>query len=730
MTTTSKLGVAPTTREFIFDPTAAADDGLIITGPSFVDAAAAHCGLPTSLSTASHPTSVDVSFNIKIDDEQPLPKPPEGKPIDVSEALTTDGDKPNAGDYNCIEDTYDTSKSMTSKALRSAHEVYGDGEMDHHLYTDVATMDKPCFQAIIGGVIKTFEQQIHHSENQLRLTAEGKPIGAWQVSSTSSETPRPVTRCIATMDMAAAVPPPELRRTILRAFTTKRSLQLHSSAIGFITSTLAQHGLLDQPLEWEEATDALAQGIVDGQLDVDPHSSRGSTRGGSQNVDNDQDTGPSDIATAAALEKVYSRLVVASSASDSDSSESDYNDIETPDAEAADQYQKVAKDFALCGFCLLSVVMSINGQWKLLDLLPMFDPPCSDTTATTAGAQSLGILVKMPTGDAVAIAKETCKMLWHRAHLIAMTGDNVNNAPPPEKDDKQYIAAKGASNAILKLQNPAASLQTNPGFFSDLTLRKTIQSVSSGGLVDIYHHRHHSLSYTTRRMSAAPPGRVQLALDLNPALHSSVVPGTSLLINPEQQEQDAVEEHLGSSAHASQEEEPMYVTIDHVSEPLISVFVLLATTTIGSEQVRQGIVGEDGIKPYEVLALFISLIKKLVKWQLTHDDNPPTSKDRDAFLKLQNVYRTRTLQDFAQFKQLVGETCKSAGVEGKITDDKIEVPVKHAGYLKPIRGCSKKRCPSTQVFTVSSHHLGHIQPALNSNLALYGTVVPGISSLE
>ncbi|KAJ1028983.1 hypothetical protein NDA18_002614 [Ustilago nuda] len=116
------------------------------------------------------------------------------------------------------------------------------------------------------------------------------------------------------MDMAAVVPPPELRRTILRVFTTKHSLQLHSSAIGFITSTLAQHGLLDQPLEWEEAIDALAQGIVDGQSDVDPHSSRGATRGGNQNVDNDQDTGPSDVVTAAALEKVYSRLVVADSA--------------------------------------------------------------------------------------------------------------------------------------------------------------------------------------------------------------------------------------------------------------------------------------------------------------------------------------------------------------------------------------------------------------------------------
>ncbi|KAJ1018735.1 hypothetical protein NDA13_006422 [Ustilago tritici] len=114
--------------------------------------------------------------------------------------------------------------------------------------------------------------------------------------------------------------------------------------------------------------------------------------------------------------------------------------------------------------------------------------------------------------------------------------------------------------------------------------------------------------------------------------------------NPEQQEQDAVEEHLGPSAHAMQEEEPICITIDHVSAPLIGVLVLLATTTIGSEQVHQGIVGEDGIKPYDMLALFISLIKKLVKWQSTHDNKLPTSKDHDAFLKLQNRIHQESAQ--------------------------------------------------------------------------------------
>ena len=49
------------------------------------------------------------------------------------------------------------------------------------------------------------------------------------------------------------------------------------------------------------------------------------------------------------------------------------------------------------------------------------------------------------------------------------------------------------------------------------------------------------------------------------------------------------------------------VTVDHVVAPLIGVLLLLATTTIGGEQVKAGIVGEDHIEPYDVLALFISL---------------------------------------------------------------------------------------------------------------------------
>ncbi|KAM0351920.1 hypothetical protein ACHAPU_002436 [Fusarium lateritium] len=193
-----------------------------------------------------------------------------------------------------------------------------------------------------------------------------------------------------------------------------------------------------------------------------------------------------------------------------------------PDSEdTVTLYREKIGEFARRGFRTLGVAYKKNdSDWVILGLLSMFDPPREDTASTILEAHSLGVPVKMLTGDAIAIAKETCKMLslgtkiynserlihgglsgsvqhdfveradgfaevfpehkykvvemlQQRGHLTAMTGDGVNDAPSLKKADCG-IAVEGASEAA---QAAADIVFLAPGLSTIVLAIKTARQI-------------------------------------------------------------------------------------------------------------------------------------------------------------------------------------------------------------------------------------------------------------
>ncbi len=152
-------------------------------------------------------------------------------------------------------------------------------------------------------------------------------------------------------------------------------------------------------------------------------------------------------------------------------------------------------EFATRGFRSLGVARTdAQGQWQFLGVLPLFDPPREEAKETIATAGQMGVTVKMVTGDALAIARETAEklgmgtnildasgfgdtdrgettelarsiessdgfaqvfpehkfhivdVLQQRGHIVGMTGDGVNDAPALKKADCG-IAVSSATDA-------------------------------------------------------------------------------------------------------------------------------------------------------------------------------------------------------------------------------------------------------------------------------------------
>ena len=188
------------------------------------------------------------------------------------------------------------------------------------------------------------------------------------------------------------------------------------------------------------------------------------------------------------------------------------SDLARLDAAMAAQAKQAVDAMAVKGYRAIGVAESSDdGQsWSFLGILPLFDPPRDDSKETIRQAREHGLEVKMVTGDDVAIASEISgqlgmgthiqaagalfkanadpshlsdqaaqsvekaegfarvfpehkygivKALQDRGHIVAMTGDGVNDSPALKQADCG-IAVSGATDAA---RAAAALILTAPG---------------------------------------------------------------------------------------------------------------------------------------------------------------------------------------------------------------------------------------------------------------------------
>jgi len=195
-----------------------------------------------------------------------------------------------------------------------------------------------------------------------------------------------------------------------------------------------------------------------------------------------------------------------------------------PEEILEDYHTKVA-ELASRGFRAMGVARKKEKQhWEVLGIMPCMDPPRDDTAHTIVEAKRLGLRIKMLTGDAVGIAKETCRqlglgdniynserlglgdgdagmlgseladfvenadgfaevfpqhkykvveILQNRGYLVAMTGDGVNDAPSLKKADAG-IAVEGSTDAA---RSAADIVFLAPGLSAIIDALKTSRQI-------------------------------------------------------------------------------------------------------------------------------------------------------------------------------------------------------------------------------------------------------------
>lgn len=110
--------------------------------------------------------------------------------------------------------------------------------------------------------------------------------------------------------------------------------------------------------------------------------------------------------------------------------------------EVAEKFQEMASKFVGKGYRSLGVARKPeNGNWELLGLLPVLDPLREDTSSIIKTAKTLGVTVKMLTGDAIAIAQYYARSLGMGSNIVNAVLYSDDNAL---SDSESSIAVEAA----------------------------------------------------------------------------------------------------------------------------------------------------------------------------------------------------------------------------------------------------------------------------------------------
>ncbi|ACV24401.1 plasma-membrane proton-efflux P-type ATPase [Methanocaldococcus fervens] len=181
-------------------------------------------------------------------------------------------------------------------------------------------------------------------------------------------------------------------------------------------------------------------------------------------------------------------------------------DLCDADDKLRDEVNKIVDELAGNGYRALGVAVYKNNKWHFAGIIPLYDPPREDAPLAVKKIKEFGVNIKMVTGDHIAIAKNIARMLGigdkiisiselinklkrgeikeakfddlveeadgfaevfpehkyeivnslqRRNHIVAMTGDGVNDAPALKKANcgiavsNATDAARAAADIVL-----------------------------------------------------------------------------------------------------------------------------------------------------------------------------------------------------------------------------------------------------------------------------------------